>query len=240
MHKKNDELKLDFVYLLLALPWNYLCAVFIIQPLFWPENAHQIIPTSMWMLVANVAILLLSGDLLMYWIHRTSHRWLPLWRLHAVHHSSVHVHSISTIRIHPLSDLLFRVVFALPAAVLPIDATSAGVAGFIFLGQQFLTHSTIRMPKFVSWVFITPQLHRWHHGCEADQQGGNFAFMFSFIDRVFGTLRFTMTDPDEFGLPDDESRRVGRTFARQLVSPLVSETAETEAIRNAGVIDADG
>lgn len=221
MHK-HQESRLDLVYLFLAMPWNYFCVVFVINPLFWPGNEVRLVPSSPWMLLFWVVILLFLGDFLLYWFHRISHQWLPLWRLHAVHHSTEHVLSISTTRIHPLSDLLSRFCLALPAVFLPIDATTAGVAGLVFLGQQFLAHSTIRLPNWVSWVFITPQLHRWHHRLDDSREDYNFAFMFSFIDRIFGTYHNATSDPKRFGLPRPEAERVGSTFLRQMVSPVIN------------------
>jgi hypothetical protein len=43
---QQQELQLDLVYLLLAMPWNYFCVVFGIQRLFWPETVVQLVPAS--------------------------------------------------------------------------------------------------------------------------------------------------------------------------------------------------
>src|SRR5690606_2236565 len=55
--------------------------------------------------------MLVVGDLLAYWLHRAFHV-RPLWRFHAVHHSSTHLDWLSSVRLHPVNDWLTRWVQA--------------------------------------------------------------------------------------------------------------------------------
>lgn len=58
-------------------------------------------------------LILLLADLLAYWTHRMFHaRWL--WPFHAIHHSSTTVDWLSSVRLHPVNDVVARVVQVLP------------------------------------------------------------------------------------------------------------------------------
>jgi sterol desaturase/sphingolipid hydroxylase (fatty acid hydroxylase superfamily) len=50
-------------------------------------------------------------------MHRGFHG-ARLWRVHAVHHSSVDLDRLSAVRLHPVNDLVMRIVGALPILLL--------------------------------------------------------------------------------------------------------------------------
>jgi lathosterol oxidase len=51
-----------------------------------------------------------------------------------------------------------------------------------------LIHSNTRIEfGFLKYIFATPQYHHWHHCIEEEHYGNNFATIFPFIDRIFGT-----------------------------------------------------
>lgn len=47
-----------------------------------------------------------------------------------------------------------------------------------------MNFSDYSLPKH---IFATPQYHHWHHCIESEHYGKNFATIFPFIDRMFGT-----------------------------------------------------
>ena len=51
-------------------------------------------------IVFQVLITILSIELIAYWVHRLNHSWLPMWRLHEVHHTSLELNWLSANRIH--------------------------------------------------------------------------------------------------------------------------------------------
>jgi sterol desaturase/sphingolipid hydroxylase (fatty acid hydroxylase superfamily) len=55
----------------------------------------------------------------------------------------------------------------------------------------------------VSSIFITPKDHHWHHSTENSRC--NFATVFTFWDRVHGTLHRTGDFPKEYGFPTKDS-----------------------------------
>ena len=67
-----------------------------------------------WLIVVEM---LLIGDFAGYWAHRWLHR-RRLWRFHAIHHSSPQVDWLSSVRVHPINDIVMRAAQAIPLAFL--------------------------------------------------------------------------------------------------------------------------
>src|SRR6185295_9500900 len=55
----------------------------------------------------------LLGDFIGYWSHRWFHG-ARLWPFHAVHHSSVEVDWLSSVRLHPVNDLVSKMAHVFP------------------------------------------------------------------------------------------------------------------------------
>src|SRR5690606_15554889 len=53
----------------------------------------------------QAAIIFLLSDFVLYWGHRWFHK-TPMWKFHAIHHSSPHVDWLSTYRFHPVNAWL--------------------------------------------------------------------------------------------------------------------------------------
>jgi sterol desaturase/sphingolipid hydroxylase (fatty acid hydroxylase superfamily) len=67
-----------------------------------------------WLQLLEIYILV---DLCGYWMHRLFHtgRW---WPFHAIHHSSEELDWLSSVRVHPLNELLNHVAQATPVLLL--------------------------------------------------------------------------------------------------------------------------
>jgi sterol desaturase/sphingolipid hydroxylase (fatty acid hydroxylase superfamily) len=65
-------------------------------------------------------------------------------------------------------------------------------------------HSNWRLPdnvdKWVSYVFLTPNMHHVHHHEEQPYTDSNYGDLFSIWDRVFGTFRYLPAHEVRFGL----------------------------------------
>jgi len=136
-----------------------------------------------WLVVAEMLVL---GDLFFYWTHRLAHAVPWLWRLHAVHHSTPHMQWSAAFRIHPgeaYAQLLHIVPLFLlgfpPDALLPLVPITTAYAAFIHSDSQLALRP-------VAYLFNSPGYHRLHHDREATRVV-NFAGLFPFYDRLFGT-----------------------------------------------------
>jgi sterol desaturase/sphingolipid hydroxylase (fatty acid hydroxylase superfamily) len=83
----------------------------------------------------------------------------------------------------------------------------------------YLTHANITVPawldKPLSLLFITPNMHKFHHHFERPWTDSNYGNIFSLWDRMFGT--FVYDDPRKvrYGvdvLSDDLDENVGYQF----------------------------
>ena len=56
----------------------------------------------------------------------------------------------------------------------------------------YFTHANINVPAWIdrplSWVFVTPNMHKFHHHMELPWTDTNFGNVFSFWDRLMGTM----------------------------------------------------
>jgi len=153
---------------------------------------------------AQIAIVLVGGDLLGYWLHRAFHRG-RLWRFHAVHHSSTDLDWLSATRVHPINEIVQRAMLAIALLVFGVDASV--VAAYV----PALTLLAIALHANVTWSFgplryviASPTFHRWHHTSEAEGLDKNFAGLFPFWDLVFGTFHMPRGKlPARFGVRDD-------------------------------------
>ena len=132
-----------------------------------------------------------------YLVHYMLHRVKWMWKFHMIHHSDTHLDATSGTRHHP-GDFVMREIFALAAVVV----TGAPVGYYFFyrfctVFFTYFTHANINLPvwldKPLSLVFITPNMHKFHHHYKRPWTDTNFGNIFSIWDRIFGT--FVYDDP---------------------------------------------
>jgi sterol desaturase/sphingolipid hydroxylase (fatty acid hydroxylase superfamily) len=132
-----------------------------------------------------------------YGIHFLLHRVKWMWKFHMIHHSDTHLDATSGTRHHP-GDFFMREASALLAVVI----TGAPASYYFFyrictVFFTYFTHANISLPlwldKALSLVFITPNMHKFHHHFERPWTDSNYGNIFSVWDRLFGT--FVYDDP---------------------------------------------
>ncbi len=169
-----------------------------------------------------IAILLLDF-VAQYGIHYLLHHVKWLWRLHLVHHADTHVDATTGTRHHP-GDLIMRLVAAMAIIlVLGIPAVYYLVYRLLTLFFGYFTHANIRLPaqldRALSYVIVTPDMHKFHHHHEAPWTDSNFGNVFSVWDRLFGTLVYENTADIRYGLDVmDDSRDTD--FLYQIKAPI--------------------
>ncbi|HEX3725784.1 MAG TPA: sterol desaturase family protein [Pirellulales bacterium] len=156
-------------------------------------------------------------DLVGYWSHRLFHRgrW---WPFHAVHHSSEDLDWLSSVRVHPVNDLVSKMCQVTPFLLLgfkPIAVVSA--APFFTLYAIFI-HANVDWDFGpLRYVIATPVFHRWHHSKDREAWDKNFAGLFAFLDILFGTFYMPKDrKPENFGIPEE----FPKDFVGQLVHPF--------------------
>jgi len=87
----------------------------------------------------------------------------------------------------------------------------------------FFVHANLRW-RFgpLEWLLATPAFHHWHHTNDGpDCVNKNYAAMFPWVDRMFGTFYLPKTWPAEYGT----STPVPETLIGQLLEPLAPTAA---------------
>lgn len=135
----------------------------------------------------QAVLMLILGDFLGYWMHRAFHG-RRLWNFHAVHHSSVDLDWLSSLRGHPINELANKIATTAPLLVLGFAPVA--VAAVV----PFLTLFAILLHADVDWdwgplrsIIASPRFHRWHHTFELEARDKNFAGLLPVWDILFGT-----------------------------------------------------
>jgi len=142
-----------------------------------------------WPLPLQAALALGWMELAAYAAHRAHHRCRPLWRLHALHHSSTRLYWLNNFRFHPLNHALNAAVGLLPLVLLGAPAEAVMGAMAVSLPVLMLQHlnADLRLAPVWNRVFSTHEAHRWHHSARPEEAHANFGRSLLVWDHVFGT-----------------------------------------------------
>ena len=171
-----------------------------------------------WPLWAQVLLAVVTAEFGLYWAHHIAHKWKPLWRFHAIHHSVKKLWVVNTGRFHFVDSIKsivpgmgIMVVLGAPMEVLTWFSAITAYVGL-------LTHCNVEMRfGWLSVVFNTPELHRWHHSKDLREGDKNFGENIMLWDWIFGTwFNENRRPPVDIGIKEQMPAR----FRDQLVWPF--------------------
>ncbi|AFZ18729.1 sterol desaturase family protein [Allocoleopsis franciscana] len=175
-------------------------------------------PISQLPLWVQGAIAIVIGDFIGYWTHRWHHT-RQLWDYHAVHHSAEIVDWLTAVRLHPVNDIISRVMQASPLLILGISPIAVEVYVPFLSSYVALIHANISWTYGpFRYVLASPAFHRWHHTMDEEGWGKNFAGLFPIYDVIFGTFYMPRgRQPKNFGLYGET---ITENFMAQLLYPF--------------------
>jgi sterol desaturase/sphingolipid hydroxylase (fatty acid hydroxylase superfamily) len=147
-----------------------------------------------------------------YHWHRLNHRVPFFWRFHALHHSDRAMDVTTASRFH-LGEIVLSSLLRIP--VLPLIGCRIEELALyellLFAVVQF-HHANIGLPesldKALRAVIVTPHLHKVHHSVLRAECNSNYSSLFSWWDRLFGTIRFSPNlQAIAFGVDELQFRR---------------------------------
>lgn len=158
------------------------------------------LPLSMQLIIAVFALDLVSQ----YGTHVMLHKLPWLWRLHMVHHSDTTMDTSTGTRHHPLDYICREISALLVVLLLGAPVVFYGIYRLATIFFTYFTHANINLPgqldRVLSYVFITPNIHKFHHHHQQPWTDSNFGNIFSIWDRLFGTLVYEDTKNVRYGL----------------------------------------
>lgn len=176
----------------------------------WPHH---------WPLWVQIAVIVLLVDFMRYWLHRACHRFIPLWRLHEVHHSPEILYILNVGRFHPLEKTLH---FALDTApFLLLGVRPEAIAGYFLMYSVngLFQHSNVRLRYgWLNYIVGSAETHRWHHARDPKIAACNFGNTTLVWDLLFGTWRLDAKQPAvDIGITNPA---YPRTFSAQMLAPF--------------------
>ncbi len=222
----NDIAYMALVQMLLPPGVAILFVLLFIEPLQSFELA-RLWPHA-WPVWAQAMLMLLVADFFRYWLHRAAHRYLPLWQLHAVHHSPKQLYWLNVGRFHPLEKSLQMALDTLPFMLVGVGVEVIALYFVFYAVNGFFQHSNICLRfGWLNWVISSAELHRWHHSRIPEESDHNFGNNLIIWDWLFGT-RYLPPDreSEDLGLLN---RNYPSDLAAQLITPFVGDITKRAA-----------
>jgi sterol desaturase/sphingolipid hydroxylase (fatty acid hydroxylase superfamily) len=123
--------------------------------------------TARWPRWLLLGVTLVAMDGCNWLTHWADHRFAPLWRVHAIHHSQEELSVLTTFRTHPLVHAASFAAAAVPVVALMGNQPLAPVLITVYLCLGALPHANVR------WSFgplgklvVSPAYHRIHHAAD--------------------------------------------------------------------------
>jgi sterol desaturase/sphingolipid hydroxylase (fatty acid hydroxylase superfamily) len=237
-YKKWQHALPNLFFTLTTVVINFLLAFLLLNTSDWVV-AHEFgilywLPEMpFWMFVAlGVMLLDLIGA---YAPHFVEHRIKILWMVHLVHHSDPVVDTTTANRHHPLESII-RFTFTLLGVFIvgaPIGLVMLYQSLSLVLSQ--FNHANIQLPKrmdrWLSYVIVSPDMHKTHHHYRLPYTDANYGNIFSLWDRAFGTYMDFDREKIAYGVdvfPDESKNTQIKELLKQPFQSYQRPTAEPE------------
>lgn len=188
------DIKTDVLFMLIVqvvLP-KVLTLIGTVSLLAWTQSRGWVLTGSWphtWPVWLQMLLMMVTADFFRYWLHRAAHEYLPLWKLHAVHHSVSKLYWVNVGRFHPLDKSLQFVCDALPFMLLGLSQEVLTLYFVVYSIKGFFQHSNVDVKLgWFNYLISGPELHRWHHSRTVRESNTNYGNNFIIWDILFGTF----------------------------------------------------
>ena len=205
-YNKWKHASINIFFTITTVVINFAFALLIVKSSDWAVSNKfgllQLVEMPVWVfMIAGMMLLDLVGA---WFIHFIEHKIKWMWKFHMVHHADTHVDTTTANRHHP-GESVFRAVFT------TIGVLACGAPMWLVMMYQSMSavlsqfnHANIRLPiwldKAISWVIVSPDMHKVHHHYVRPQTDSNYGNIFSIWDRLFGTFNYTPVEQLRYGL----------------------------------------
>jgi len=157
-------------------------------------------------------------DFAVYAWHFLGHKSYQLWRFHKIHHSDKHLHVSTGLRFHVFDQFLEVSFKCVCMVIIGVEAHVVIVCEIVRMLFVFFHHANLTIPgeKWLSYVVITPALHRVHHSSLRSEHDSNYGIVLSIWDILFGTRKELI--PKNIGLDLIEAENFLQLFSLAFVT----------------------
>ena len=151
--------------------------------LYQQDLAHNVLQVGVDSLLA-----LLVYDFFYYFLHRWLHTPTMMRQVHGVHHRVHCPEAMDGLYLHPAETIAgIALLFAAMAVVGPVSVGSFLTVAFVHSIANIATHTNLVVPRSVFALFNYWAIrHDVHH---STHRNANYASIFPFWDRMFGTYQ---------------------------------------------------
>lgn len=227
MYKKDKyrHAAVNFIFTIIHLIIHTILAVFIIQLSDWCAIKNfGIVYWTHAGVIATICIGVLSLDFSSWLVHLIMHKNKFLWRFHLIHHSDTNVDVTTGLRHHPGDSLLRGIFFMLLIFISGAPMYSVMIYQTLVVIATAFTHANIQLPvwldKMLSYVLISPNMHKVHHHWKQPYTDSNYGAVFSIWDRLLGTFSHLDVKQLKYGLDNYYNEEKDEDFIELLSHPF--------------------
>lgn len=230
-HHEHEDNTTNFFHLMVY-EYQATTGVLLIPVICWLFPFQGLWPTE-WPMWGQVLMAFVFADFAFMMMHYLSHKWPPLWRLHAVHHGVGRLYGFNGVLRHPLHQAIDMIIGNMPLVIIGMPAPVAVVLGFLITITLIVQHSNVdaRLGPLSKHLSIG-RVHHLHHVNWGTEGDCNFGLLLTVWDRLLGT--FHEKPSREITSKDmgvDELPNFPKSYVEQLLFPFYYKPGEGEPER---------
>jgi sterol desaturase/sphingolipid hydroxylase (fatty acid hydroxylase superfamily) len=170
-------------------------------------------------------------DLWMYVWHRANHQLPVLWRFHRMHHADNAMDVTTATRFHVGEHLMGSLLRLGLIPLFGIGIFQLVIYEALVVAITMFHHANISIGYWddrLRWLVVTPFMHKVHHSRLRAETDSNYSTLFSFWDRLFGSLRKrTEYSSIQIGLDEFDDPR-WQTFSGMIQTPFTTIQSDSK------------
>ena len=187
-HDAHGDTPTNFLHILVY-EMQSINGVLLIPLIVWLFPFQGLWPTE-WPLWAQLLVAFVISDFTFMMMHYLSHRYAPLWRLHAVHHGVGRLYGMNGVMRHPLHQVIDMIIGSAPLVIMGMPVPVAVLLGFLISVTLIVQHSNVdaRLGPLQGHLSIG-RIHHLHHVNWGTEGDCNFGLLLTLWDKLLGTYQ---------------------------------------------------